>query len=499
MIQVVFEAGSGSGGGSYKGKNRKTGTRKSDGPTNITRPRSGLGGLLGIGGNSSGSVSPSIGNYLQNIMSVGGLLSPEGPEQPGILQQLLSQGADKFSKPAPEPQMAEPPVVMRPKPKTDSSVAQGASGLDMLTELATSMLTQPGASYDYESAMQEAAQGIRQAYGAEIAAIRGNNRAARRDTKRARNEIEHLYNGLAKMYGKQSKQAIRQGEKAADRQMGITEENAGFLKDMNSELMGDETQMLQQLNAPELAGELVSPDFDRMAGQIGDITEQGNRAAQYQGNRAASQSRWLDRSKAGARFEGADTSAALESDLLNFLREQRGQIGVLKGNRAKEVAASNASIQGQMAEAQGQEQEQTWDRLMDLMGMTRQIEDTNFDNNLDANQFQWDQKMDKRKLKLSQVQDDREDNFKGYPPEIKNALTVLTDQKDPNDQKAVNALMKLMGTDAWRMGQIPLGNGETTKLTIAEAMSRARAQGRKAGLQGKELNDFIMAAAASVG
>lgn len=427
-----------------------------------------------------------------------------GPQTTMVAKDSIP-GGEKMQKIA-------PPVIMEPKrlaptiglENTQPMDAQSNS-IDMLTNLAMDMLTQPGASYDYESAMQQAAHGIRQAYAAEIGAIRSNNKAYRRDTKKARKQIEHLYNGLAKQLGRDSVRAENQGDRDARDQMRIAGQGTDALSQLNQQLIGDETSMLQNLGLQDAAPALVSPDYDRMGAQIADLTGEGTRAAQLANRQGDAQSRYMRRSQAGARFEGADQSAALIGQLQDYLRQNRGQIGVLKGNRAKEVAASNASIQGQAAQMAADQNSQTWDQVMELLNNVSDIENTNFQNQLEANKFQWDQKMDKRGLRLDQQkmlnsqQNDAAGNpMANYAPNLEDAFSIIAQTRDPGDRKATAALLQLFGDNAFRKDQVDLGNGETAKLTVFEAMAMARKKGLSMGLQGRELNDFIMAAAASV-
>lgn len=453
-----------------------------------------------------------IGAYLQDIMQdATNLVNPKsdhnvlanlllGEGKPMVNSKNWLEGLPKTTKAKSNPQRVAPPVTMQAIPKQQGQDAQSSS-MDMLTELAMSMLTQPGASYDYESAMQEAAHGIRKAYAAEIGAIRSNNRAARKDTKKARKEIEHLYEGLARQMGKQAVRAERRGDMDAQDQMNIAGQGSDVLSQLNQQMIADESTMLQNLGLGAAAPALVSPDYDRMGGQIADMTEQGTNAASLAARSGDAQSRYMRRSQAGAQFEGADQSAELIGELQNYLRQNRDQIGILRGNRAKEIGASKASIQAQAAEMAAQQDSQTWDQVMELIDTMGDIENTNFDNKLDAREFRWDQKMDKRKLRLDQMQDRQQDAFdpmEHYDPNIKDALSIIAQTKDPNDQKALNALMQMFGSNEFRTGQVGVGNGDTVKLTVAEAMAMARKKGVAMGLQGKELNDFIMAAAASI-
>lgn len=502
---MANESGGG-GGGKYRGRKRKSGVRKSS----ITSPRTGLGGILGIGGDSP-VADPSIGNWLNNIMQgAANNISGQAQPGPGALQSLLSSASDKFGGgPSGGVDMTNiaPQVTMeakRPKVELDNNAATGYDPMQQFMDLATSMLTDPGAaSFDYETAQREAAGAIRQAYGAEIAAIRQNNRVARKSSKAARKEIDHLYRGLAKMYGRQEKRAVRQGDKMADRQMGIAEEGNTILQDLNNQMINDEAALLQKIGGQDAYSEIVSPDFDRMGQQVAENTEQGQAAAQRANRMGQNNARWFDRAQAGARFEGVDTQGDMIGQLQNYLMNNRNQIAGLKGDRAQEIAASNMNIEAQAAEAAGESQQQTFDNVLKLLGMTADIEDTNADNARADAGFRWDKKMDRKNLRLKMMdaaESGSTDSLKNYSPGIQDAMSIIAQNQDAGDSKATEALWKLFSSNAWRTGEVVLpGNaGETAPLTPYEAAARARKVGRNLGLQGRELQEFINAAAASV-
>lgn len=507
---MANESGGG-GGGKYRGrKKRKTGTRKTEfrsAGDSYTIPLP----MSGNFGTPPGSREPGL---LQGLLGqASSQFSPEftTPSESGLIQSLLGKASNQFGGGEPaggfNMEKVAPPVTMRPKPAqtidNNAATGDGYDPTQQLMDLAMSMLTQPGASYDYETAQREAAGAIRQAYGAEIAAIRQNNRVARKSSKRARKEIEHLYRGLAKMYGKQENRAVRRGEKAADAQMDIANEGNTVLTDLNNQMIQDETSLLQNLNQGQAFEQLISPDFDRMGEQVADNTRMGTDAASRAIRMGENNARWFDRAQGGARLEGTNAQADMIGMLQQYLMNNRNQIAGLKGQRAQEVAASNMNIQSQAAEAANAAQDQTWDQVMELLGVQRSIEDTNADNQREDAKFRWDKKMDRKNLRLKMLdaqETGNTDSLKHLSPGIADAVGIIAQQRDPNDEKATNALWKLFASNAWRTGEVALpGNaGETANLTPYEAAARARKVGIRMGLTGKELSDFVNAAAASV-
>lgn len=490
----------GRGGGKYRGRKRKSGVRKSRQAKSMFSPQTGLGGLLGIGG------SPVAGGVNNDLL---GLLT--GASAKPMVKNMedhisgLTRGKDapsgglNMAKIAPQVTMeAKRP----PKEVIDDNAAgydAGATAMDFLS----SLMTQPGAGFDYETAQREAASAIRQAYGAEINAIRQNNRVARKSSKYARKEIEHLYKGLARMYGKQEKRALRRGEKSADAQMDIANEGNTILTDLNNQMIQDETAMLQSLGQQQAAGELISPDYDRMGQQVADNTEMGTRAASQAERMGQNNARWFDRAQGGARLEGANNQADMIAQLQAYLMDNRNQIAGLKGQRAQEVAASNMNIQSQAAEAASANQGEIFDQGLDIVKFLLDQEETErVQDRADAS-FRWDKKMDRKNLRLKMLDAQESGNTESLgnlSPGIADAMGIIAAQRDPGDKKATEALWKLFASNAWRTGEVALpGNaGQTANLTPYEAAARARKVGIRMGLKGKELSDFVNAAAASV-
>lgn len=502
---MADESGTASGGGKYRGRKRKTGTRKSSRTTKGDYWWDKDGRLFGVAKPATPEEIAQYGSGMKNAASMGSFVTPsESYHLKESRKRYEAPGGIDMTNVAPQVTME----AKRPAPQRLDDLATGYNdGYDptqQFMDLATSLLTDTGGgTYDYETAQREAANAIRQSYGAEINAIRQNNRVARKSSKRARKEIEHLYKGLAKMYGKQEERAVKRGDRYADKQMGIAEQGNTILQDLNNTMIQDETAMLQNLGQQQAAGELISPDYDRMGEQVADNTNQGQRAASQALRQGANNARWFDRAQGGARLEGANAQADMLGQLQAYLMDNRNQIAGLRGDRAQEVAASNMNIQSQAAEAAGDAQQQTFDNVLKLLGVQTDIEDTNADNQrADAN-FRWDKKMDRKNLRLKML-DSAEtgdtDSLANYDPGIRDAMSIIAQQQDPGDKKATEALWKLFSSDAWRTGEVALpGNaGQTANLTPYEAGARARKVGLRLGLKGRELQEFVNAAAASV-
>jgi HD-GYP domain-containing protein (c-di-GMP phosphodiesterase class II) len=489
---MTVESG-GRGGGRVRPrrKRRKTGTRKSSTQaTNLFSSQSGLGGLLGIGGNSIGggvnndllglltgaSAKPMVKNMDDHIAGI-----TTGKDEPA--------GGFNMQKVAPQVTMrARPPARPRSKDAQQNSI-------DILDQLVQSMLTDAGsATYDYESAIQDATSAIRDTYAAEISAIRSNNKAARKSTRKSREEIEAMYKGLAKSYGRQSKRAVRRGERHADRALALGQESNQILMDANSEIANQEAALLAGLGLQEAAPEVLSDNTEQFQNALADNSERANQSAQYAQDFAGTNQRFFQRYKAGAKFEGADRSADLLAALQDYVRQNRNEIASLKGQRAQDIAGSKQEIMNQAASFQSEQDEQIWDRLMDYMDLKRDIEDTNFDNRLDAKEFRWDMKMDKQKLLESVANSQSGEN---YMPEALHKATQLIANELPRDKaNRVNQVFKaLLQSDNFLERRFNSSNtNEVLKLTPEKAMQLARQAGRQAGLSQREIEILALAA-----
>jgi hypothetical protein len=240
-----------------------------------------------------------------------------------------------------------------------------------------------------------------------------------------------------------------------------------------------------------------------MGQQVADNTKMGTDAASRAIRMGENNARWFDRAQGGARLEGTNRRADMIGQLQAYLMNNRNQIAGLKGDRAQEIAASNMNIESQAAQAANDANQQTFDNVLKLLGVSADIEDTNIDNQRQAAEFRWDKKMDRKNLRLKMrdaAETGNTDSLEHYSPGIRDAMSIIAQTPDKSDQKATDALWKLFASNAWRGGEVALpGNaGQTANLTPYEAAARARKVGVRMGLKGRELQEFVNAAAASV-
>jgi hypothetical protein len=422
------------------------------------------------------------------------------------------------------PQRVAPQTVMQPKGgggggsvippwltgSTIDTYPMADSGYsDALSELAQSMLTDSASqSFDYESALQQSQKAIQRAYAAEINAIRGNNRRARKDTKKARNELENMYQGLAQAYGLQSQQSTQLADQRAAQSVGLANDANSQIRAMQMQTTADQAQLMRDLGMPETADQIVTPDFKQVAETQAKVTQEGASNAQLQSQLGDIDSRYYKRGKRTAQLEGTNRSADLLGELQGYIRGNRDQIASLKGQRAKEKAANRQSTMAAAQEAEANAQSELWDRVMQFAQMQADMSNTNFDNSLAAAKFQYQQQDDRRNAKIDWKQnilDNKLDwkkailsnrpekqSFNDFlPASMQNAVGLFQSGQSP--QKLMAALTTLTQDQRVIQGQFKAANGEFIPITQSKKMQLAREYAKKLGLSTNDENILVMA------
>ncbi len=407
-----------------------------------------------------------------------------------------------------------------------------SESLGILDNLVQGMLgDQGGASYDYESALQGVVKGIRKAYAADIHAIRGNIKDARKDTKRDRREIEAMYKGLARSYGKSMKEAEASGDSAVAEINQIAGQASQSVTDSNTQLMNERMEMLKGLGIEEAAPAVTDETPGQTMSALEQIAQNQQIAATQQQGNAEANKQFFRSGRQGARMEGTNRSLDALENFRDYKRANKDQIRSLKGQRAREVAGAKQSAQQQAAEMQAAAEAETWSRLMEYLGMRSDLEQQNIENMLDANEFQWDQYMDieglkndRRRLNSSLRQDKKDfllDKYKAktsrinamqpsgsdsgglmdfLPKSQSNPVNLIAQSGLPaqSGQKVARILKGLQGTDAWRFGKVRGPNDQNYDLTPEQAAHLAEQAGKAAGLSKVEIKILRLAAMASV-
>lgn len=438
-------------------------------------------------GEIQAAIDSQVGAQIAGSMGAGVMPSVSGNPTIGHIPKNAPGGNGPKMRTAPQ-------VTMRPAPQIDPSGGGQNSG-NLLDQLMQSMLSDSASNnFDYEAALQQSQNAIRQAYGAEIAAIRSNNNAARKDTRKARQELEHMYNGLAAVYGQSANHALAQGNQGAQAAIDLANQTNDAIVNENSKVTGQEAQMLKDLGLQATADQVIAPDYAKMKQVTADVSKKGNENAQFQKNQGTINRDYFQRGRTGVVFEGKNRQADLIAQLQDYLRQNRNQIGTLVGQRAKELANNKLSVQQSIASQQAQADQQMWQRLMDYANLKSQIENTNIDNTLAANKFKWQQKMDVANLNKKGTSATKSN----LPANLQKSFSIVASNAQ-HPQAVANALQTLFASNEFKTGQKGGLNGQTYKLNQFEAAALAEQTAKQLGLSVTDTNALKLAAMASVG
>lgn len=336
---------------------------------NLFRPNSfdpnGAGNRLLTGGGGGGSAEPNRAQHLADLFSGDMGSTDYDPTLGGLIP-----GAQKMEIP-------NEPAVAAPEAQQDPTLA----ALNQLAQLAMGA----GAGMDPQAAAASLAQmtgAIRKSYGGQIGAIRGANKAARRDTKAGRAEVEGMYNALGNEYRKQAAQNQKQSANLSQQLEGLgsaqqraTQAAADSMNAANraqAQAMGS-TGIDAQMNAD------VASTVGRQADAAGRAgTNMASDALQMGGNTT----RYLGTQGMNSRLEGTNRSADMLTALQDYLNQNRSKIAEVAGARDAAIAKAQMDMQNQQAEAAASSQGDMFRQLAQVLGMKMDYADQQHDNML---------------------------------------------------------------------------------------------------------------------
>lgn len=442
-------------------------------------------------------------NSIRNMDGSGNFSSGFG----GLLDNIVGNATDAIGGAAnraqalANPQRIAPTTTIQAKPKGRSAPKSGQGDPGYLDQLMQSMITDAASqTFDYESALKQSEQAIRQAYAAEIGAIRSNNGAARKDTKNARRQIEAMYNGLARTYGRDAQDATAQGTKDAAAMMGLANDANATIKNNQQDVSNSEMKMLSDLGIQDAAknSDIITGDFERTKKTTAENTQHGQRKASSAKEMQAANAQYFQRSAGGAQFEGAGRSADLLAQLQDYIRGNRNQIAQLKGKRATDIASNKSSVMQAEDDARAKNDAHLWQMVQDAANLKIKTEDTNNDNNLASQKFKYQQQNDaaNRALKL------QGGSNSNLPKNLQRAMGLI--QSNGQQKKKLTSILNgLFNTDPFVNGSTTQygknGKSVTHKMTPFAAAKMAEQAGRKAGLSEVDIQTLRLAAMASTG
>ena len=315
-----------------------------------------------------------------NVTPVEELTSNVNPELAALLLGQAGKPSDTVGGYLGEGQYETPekPPINRPKPKPEP--VDPVANLDAILQ---SMLTESATStFDYETVLRDSEDAIRQAYAAEIGAIRRNNKRARKETRRDREEVEQMYEALAKTYRKDAKREDRQGNREAKQQFNLGDQAADTVLANQSKSQSEMAALMQGLGVEEAAKDLNVFNENATAAQstANNMLEEGQDDASRAQRVSNIESRYIRRGGRNAQLEGTNRSVDLLEQLRDYVAGNRDQIASLRGARAQELAQNQQGVESMRAEFEQKSQDSLYDRLLDYMGLKSNIEDDLADN-----------------------------------------------------------------------------------------------------------------------
>lgn len=359
--------------------------------------------------------------------------------------------------------------------------------LDALFATLMNSLGSGGQTFDYETALQDSEQAIRDAYRNDIHAIRGQNRHARKETAGQRQDLEQMYNALGRNYEKAGRNEARQGTRLANQMQRVSDRGANALQGDTNDILDDQAALAKGLGVEDALPDVLGDQRDQLQHQLKNIHTEGaedaNRQLAFSGNNR----RFLNRGAQGARLEGTNRSADLLADLQDFVQGNRDKVASLRGARGHELAQNKSAVMGSVAEMQQQADQEMWDRLMDLAGVKMDIENSQSDQAFRTNELA---------QKAQQAQSGGGDAFPGAE-NFGNSQNYLSQLSNP--RQGTNLFDQFLSGDEMREGRFQGSNGDLLKLTPYAAMDLISQMGQKQGLSPSDINLLRLAVFAQMG
>ena len=350
---------------------------------------------------------PGGAGYKDKVMKDPSFVTPSEGRRP----------ADRNPKKRPKPQKVAPQVVFRPKPKQKSNPGDS---LDALFNSLMSSMGGDSPSIDYETALAESQEAIRDAYRNDIEAIRTGNRGARKQTARERRDLEQMYNALSKDYQKMGARQGKMSENLGNRMEARSRGSANFLQKESRELLNEQAARAKGLGIEDAFAGATEGVMDETQDQVRRVVREGADDANRQRGFGGNNRRFMERGSIGAKLEGTNRSADLLENLQNFILQNRQKIAGLRGDRSRELAANESNVMSSVAEMEQSADAEMWDRLMSMAGLK-----------LDIDKEQFDQKSTLAKMRQQAMSGGDEDNSMPGLSNVANAQHYLNRLNKP--------------------------------------------------------------------
>lgn len=301
--------------------------------------------------------------------------------------------------------------------------------LDQLLNQGSVMPDAPS-EQDLNAALNEAASGINQQYGAQIGAIKHQNQGARGDVREGSAAIQKLYAGLDKSYEQAGRAERRQSGKLSNRLQNIGERGAQGVTSQANEMNNASMKGAAALGLADLGADLTK-QTNQTAQQLGNRSiARGTSAASAVSKMGGNNSTFMNTSGQAARLEGTNRSADLYAQLQDYLQQNRDQIAALAGERAAALAQAKAGIQSSYMGSQA-----------DYADMAMQQQQSLFDNKVKLLELALAaQQAQEEGTGGAEGEDALEEFYSMLPEQIGGPSRILSEMHDPTISKLYEQL-----------------------------------------------------------
>lgn len=249
-------------------------------------------------------------------------------------------------------------------------VADEQSERDKMISMLMDVIGSGGApSVDIEAAMGETQSALDQLYGAQIGAIKGQNRAAKADTREGSAQINAMYRALGEDYRKAGKRERKLTNKMTRRVEGLGKRSNDRLGQDAQDTLSANAAGAAGLGSADLLAELNSSVNDQVTRVQGAGERETARNATRTFREGQSNARFLDDMGMVSQAEGTNRAADLFGDLQDYLQGNRSQIAGLRGEKAMALADARNGLTQSVAASQGDYQQDLFENLLKVAGM----------------------------------------------------------------------------------------------------------------------------------
>lgn len=309
---------------------------------------------------------------------------------------------------------------------------------------------------DYEQALQNSANQIKAAFGAQIGAVKASNNAARKQNKRGQHQIKAMYKALNKEYVKSAQGQTAQGQADANALQQIAATAQGQVKQNSDQILNEQAALAKSLGVESASPNIIAKQQGKVADVVQNMAGTGQREANLALQNSASQQEFLQRGGKTALLEGTNKRADLIQQLQDFVQANLGKIADIKGQRGMALASNAQKFAAAGAQNQSDARQQTFDNKYKLLDMLNSIA------------------AQKEKSSQGAAQDS------AMPKALQWYNELVNSSSDPTGIGQL--LTKVTSGPDFASGQVDLGHGTTTRMTATQAGNEAIAEAMKQGI-----------------